>query len=246
MINIICSEFIKLKKSFIIPVVLLGAIVVPAIYFLSDLDMDYDTLSKSISAMSTLANIHIFQMQVLNNIIFSLIGGYVFSREYINKTANVWYSYPASRVKIFIGKVMVIFILIVAIYFINFFASLITIGSSFGLQEVKNIFAIEFKTCLISALLQILIMPVPILIGIISKNIMFPVIYGVVVSIISIPLHVGGTWMQLAPFMIPIVPFYYFFTGDPIDYIAVCLSGGITFIVTITGIIIYLKKCDIN
>ena len=46
--------------------------------------------------------------------------------------------------------------------------------------------------------------------------------------------------------MIPVLPFYHFFRGDPIDYIAVTLSGAIAFLGSITGIIFYLKHCDIN
>ena len=244
--NIICSEFIKLKKSFIIPLVLLGGIVLPVMYFFLALNMDYDTVRRSTSAKDFLRNIHIMQGQFLNNIIFPLIGGYIFSREYANKTADVLYSYPVSRLKIFISKITVIFTLIVGVYFLNFLASLITIGNLLGLDEVRNIFSIEFKTCLISALLQILIIPIPVLMGIVGKNIILPVIYGVIGSVTSMLLMMAEVWMQLSPLMIPVLPFYHFFRGDPIDYIAVTLSGAIAFLGSITGIIFYLKHCDIN
>ncbi len=82
--------------------------------------------------------------------------------------------------------------------------------------------------------------------GIVGKNIILPVIYGVIGSVTSMLLMMAEVWMQLSPLMIPVLPFYHFFRGDPIDYIAVTLSGAIAFLGSITGIIFYLKYCDIN
>ena len=248
MINIICSEFIKLKKSFIIPLVLIGGIFIPTMYFVSYLDMgeEYASIIRYTSSMDIISNIDIMQIQVLDTVLFSLLGGYIFSREHTNKTANVLYSYSASRMKIFIGKAIVVFTLIVLVYFLNLLSSLIMLGVSFGLDEVKNIFSLQFKICLSSALLQILIIPIPMLIGIISKNVILPAIYGVIGSLTSMFMIATGVWMQLSPFIIPVLPFYHFFRGDPIDYIAVTLSGAIAFLGSITGIIFYLKYCDFN
>lgn len=245
--NVICSEFIKLKKSFIIPLVLIGGIFIPVMYFVSYLDMQkYESIIRCTSVMDILGNINIMQIQVLDTVLFSLLGGYIFSREHTNKTANVLYSYSASRMKIFIGKAIVVFTLIVLVYFLNLLSSLITLGVSFGIDEVKNIFSLQFKVCLSSALLQILIIPIPMLIGIISKNVILPVIYGVIGLLTSMSVMMLEVWSQLSPLMIPVLPFYHFFRGDPIDYIAVTLSGAIAFLGSITGIIFYLKHCDIN
>lgn len=244
--NIICSEFIKLKKSFIIPLVVIGGIFLPAMYFGSNLNMDYDTIRRSTSAIDILSNINIMQIQFLNTVLFSLIGGFIFSREYSDKTADVLYSYPISRMKIYIGKAIVVFTLIILVYILNVSSSLITIGTSLGLDEVRKVVFLECKTCIISALLQVLIIPIPMLIGIISKNIIMPVIYGVIGSVTSMFMMMTDVWMQLSPFMIPVLPFYHFFRGDPIDYIAVTLSGGTVFLGSIAGIIFYLRNCDIN
>ena len=244
--NVICSEFIKLKKSFIIPLVLIGGIFLPAMYFCSHLNMDYETIRRSTSATDILSNINIMQIQFLNTVLFSLIGAYIFSREYSNKTADVLYSYSISRIKIFIGKFTVIFALILVVYFFYISCALTTIGASLGWDEAKSIFSLEFKTCLISALLQILILPLPILIGILSKNIVLPVIFGVIGSVTSMFMMMTEVYMQLSPFMIPALPFYHFFRGDPVDYIAVTLSSGIVFLGSIAGIIFYLKNCDID
>lgn len=246
MTNIIYSEFIKLKKSFIIPLVLLGGLAIPSMYFFSYFSVDYVTLRQSTSAKDILSNINIMQIQILDTILFSLIAGYIFSREYTNKTVSTLYSYPISRFKIVICKAIVVFVLVAIVYFLNLSASLITILTTLGMEELKNIFYIEFKTCLISAILQIFILPLSMFIGMVSENLIIPIIYGVIGTVSSMFLMVTDVWMQLSPFMFPVMPFYHLFRGDPIDYIAVSLSGGIVFLGSITSIIVYLKNCDIN
>ena len=246
MTNIIYSEFIKLKKSFIIPLVLLGGLAIPSMYFFSYFSVDYVTLRQSTSAKDILSNINIMQIQILDTILFSLIAGYIFSREYTNKTVSTLYSYPISRFKIVICKAIVVFVLVAIVYFLNLSASLITILTTLGMEELKNIFYIEFKTCLISAILQIFILPLSMFIGMVSENLIIPIIYGVIGTVSSMFLMVTDVWMQLSPFMFPVMPFYHLFRGDPIDYIAVSLSGGIVFLGSITSIIVYFKNCDIN
>ena len=246
MISIICSEVIKLKKSFILLLVFVAGLAIPVIYTFSNLNIDYDILRKSTSAIDILSNINVMQIQFLNTVVFSIIGGYIFSREYSNNTMNVLYSYPISRAKIFIAKAVVVFLLIVLVYALNLLGTLLTIGILFGVDEVKNIFYIQLKPCSISAFTQVIIIPIPMLIGMVSRNIIIAVIYGVMGGVTSMFLLLTEVWMQLSPFMIPVLPFYHFFRGDPIDYVAVILSGGITFFGSITGIIFYLKKCDIN
>lgn len=246
MTNIIYSEFIKLKKSFIIPLVLLGGLAIPSMYFFSYFSVDYVTLRQSTSAKDILSNINIMQIQILDTILFSLIAGYIFSREYTNKTVSTLYSYPISRFKIVICKAIVVFVLVAIVYFLNLSASLITILTTLGMEELKNIFYIEFKTCLISAILQIFILPLSMFIGMVSENLIIPIIYGVIGTVSSMFLMVTDVWMQLSPFMFPVMPFYHLFRGDPIDYIAISLSGGIAFLGAITSIIVYFKNCDIN
>lgn len=246
MTNIIYSEFIKLKKSFIIPLVLLGGLAIPSMYFFSYFSVDYVTLRQSTSAKDILSNINLMQIQILDTILFSLIAGYIFSREYTNKTVSTLYSYPISRFKIVICKAIVVFVLVAIVYFLNLSASLITILTTLGMEELKNIFYIEFKTCLISAILQIFILPLSMFIGMVSENLIIPIIYGVIGTVSSMFLMVTDVWMQLSPFMFPVMPFYHLFRGDPIDYIAISLSGGIAFLGAITSIIVYFKNCDIN
>ena len=246
MVNIICSELIKLKKSFIIPLIIVSAVFIPSVIFISNFGFNYSNVERHLSAIDIVSNIDIFQIQFLNALLFPILAGYMFSKEFTNKTANILYSYPVSRIKIFFCKSIVTYGLIITIYLINFVCILCMTHLTLGFNEVKNIFIIELKIYAISLILQILLMPVSILIGVLSKNILFPAIFGILSAVTSMFMMIAGVYMQLSPIMIPSMPIYYFLNKDPIDFIAVILSGATTFIVSLIADILYLKNCDIN
>lgn len=246
MINIIYSEFLKLKKSYLSIWVLLAGVFIPGMMMVAGItDYGYDITNKNV-CLNTITNINVFQLQFLDTIVFSLVSGYIFSREYTNRTANSLYSYPVSRFKIVSGKFITILGLIMVVYIINFISifavSLILFNGSF----IGEIMYTQLKMTIVSFGIQIILVPIPALLGCMTKNIIFPTIYGVVGAVISMFMSLNAVYIQLCPFLLPSVPFYYFYRGDPIDYIAVVLSGGGTFILTSVLLIFYLRKCDVN
>ena len=123
MINIMYSEFLKLKKSYLSALVLLGGVFIPVMMLVSEIiDNSYEAINKDL-CLNLIANINIFQLQFLNIIMFSIVAGYVFSREYTNRTVNSLYSYPISKFKIVLGKFITILMLIMIVYIINFFST---------------------------------------------------------------------------------------------------------------------------
>ncbi|WP_294370876.1 ABC transporter permease [uncultured Clostridium sp.] len=246
MINIIYSELLKLRKSYLAALILLGGIFIPGMMLAAGIiDNGYEAINKD-SCLNLIANTNIFQLQFLNIIMFSIVAGYVFSREYTNKTLNSLYSYPISKFKIVLGKFITILMLIMIVYTINFFSIFaVIVILSHGLSVI-DIMYVQLKMTVISLGLQVILIPLPALIGCISKNIIFPTVYGVIGAIASMFMSIGGIYMQFCPFSIPALPFYYFYKGDPIDYIAVLLCALGIFIISVSAFIFYLKKYDIN
>lgn len=238
MFNIIYSEFLKLKKSYIIIIALIGAVFIPIVMFI---EMGRDTSIKNY-----IVNIDFFQIQIIYIVIFSLISSYIFSREFTDKTANVLYCYPISRMKVFFGKLITILILILSIYGINFLIRISILYVGWGWEEVKEVLNCEIKTLVYSLLAQLLIIPIPILIGNVSKNIIFPVIYGVIGAISSIFMLLSGIYMQCSPLMIPFLPVCYFYVGDPIDFVLVSAVGVSTFVISMFLCIYHYKNIDIS
>ena len=123
MFNIIYSEFIKLKKSYILIIALFSGVLMPGIQFVADMASHRNELVALTERVGFLEDriVDIDRISVLfvYIIIFCLIAAYVFSREYTDKTANILYAYPISRIKIFFGKLITIYILIVFVYIIQ-------------------------------------------------------------------------------------------------------------------------------
>jgi len=72
-------------------------------------------------------NIELICFQFLYIVFFSLIASYIFSREFTDKTANTLFVYPSSRIKIFIGKLLTLYIMITFMYFIQFISTHLTL-----------------------------------------------------------------------------------------------------------------------
>lgn len=242
--NILYAEFMKLKRSYITPAVLVSAVFIPIVIFIN-LKQPKEILNQDFY-MNTLLNIDMFQIAVFNNIMTALVSGYIFSREYTDKSANVTYSYGYSRFKIDAGKFIVSVILIMLEQIINLAViSLLFIFKGYTIPG--DVFILQCKVVAISSIISIVMMSVPAIIGIWSKNIIAPVIYGVIQSVFSILIgSLGGIYVQIFPMSLPVVPIYYYFVKDPIDYVALITSISLIVIFSISAFIVYIKKSDIN
>ncbi|WP_406542133.1 ABC transporter permease [Clostridium ljungdahlii] len=130
MFNIVYSEFLKLKKSYLVIITLIAAIFVPILECIQALSNNYRGSSETLRNtlfMNYRVNIEVICFQFLYIVFFSLIASYVFSREFTDKTANTLFIYPSSRIKIFIGKLITVYIIIAFAYFIQSISTYLTL-----------------------------------------------------------------------------------------------------------------------
>ncbi len=238
MFNIIYAEFVKLKKSYILVITLMGGLLMPAIQFWGKvIDKEYYTgIPKEVREsflQGYIGNIEIMSFHFTYSIIFSLIAGYIVSREFTDKTTNVLYSYPIDRIKILIGKFIVICILVLLVYIVQFISSYLGIYIVWKELPLAEFIRTDIKINIYSALLQFILLPIPILIASITKNIIFPIVYGVLGALAGMVLLLVMTKnsieAQFCPLALPVLPFYHYNMGDPIDFIIVIGVGVITF-----------------
>lgn len=249
MLNIVYSEFLKLKKAYLLIILFFCAFFIPIIMLITSLSYDYSGISTALRE-SLIKNyrtsIELACFQCLYIILFSLVAAYIFSREFTDKTANIIYSYPASRVKVFIGKLFVLFALIMFTYFIQFIATYLTLYIAWHELPSKTFIITDIKVNIYSALLQLISIPIPILIANITKDIIFPVVYSIIGVISSSFIMLAGIYMQCSPLLLPALPVYYFYKGDPIDYILTISSGIITFGLFLGLCLYHWNNSDIN
>lgn len=249
MFNIIYSEFLKLKRCYIIIAALIAAIFVPVIECIVSLLHDYSGISSALRftyIKDDKVSTEIICFQFLYMVIFALLAGYIFSREFTDGTANTLYTYPMGRIKIFIGKFITLFIIIFFIYVIQFMASYLMLYIAWGKLPLKDFFMTDIKVTAYSMLLQLLLLPIPIFIGSMTKNVIFPIVYGILGAISSVFFMTTGIYMQMSPLMLPALPIYYFYEGDPIDFVLTGRSAVLTFGISIFLCLYHFHKADIN
>lgn len=249
MFSIVYSEFLKLKKSYLLIITLIVSIFIPIIQCIGAVYNKYDGISETLRytlIKNYRGNIEVLCFQFLYVVFFSLIAGYIYSREFTDKTANIIYAYPISRTKIFIGKLLTLYIIIIFIYVIQFAAVYLTIYIAWSELPPKHFIIVDMKVNIYSALLQFLLMPIPILIGNVTKNIIFPVVYGIIGAISSMFVMLTGIYMQCSPLMLPALPMYYFHRGDPIDFVLTTTSAVLTFSISMFLCLYHYNRVDIN
>lgn len=254
MFNIVYSEILKLKKSYLFTTAVITSIFLPAIAFIVSLQNDYSSITSALRytfIKAYRANIEVNCFCFLYTVLFSLIAGYIFSREFADKTDNIIYTYPISRTKIFIGKLITLYIIISFIYVVQFLAMYLSLSIAWHELPSNNFITTDMKVNVYSLLLQFILMPIPILIANITRNIIFPVVYGVLGALscmcaIAIVSVYSAIYMQFSPLMLPILPMYYFHAGDPIDFILTTISAVLTFSIFMFLSIYHYNKMDVN
>lgn len=235
MLNSIYCEFLKLKKSYIWIVILVSGLTMT-----SFLDLIILITKDKRTFESYASNTEMVNLLILYTILFSLITGYVFSREHEEKTSNILYSYPMTRIKIFMAKLITIDILILCVYLIELIS--IYLGYYFLYKKLpESTFIVNhIIQNIYSLIFQYLLIPIPILITNISRNIMAPVVYGIIVDILK-----GTIANEYFPFFAP----YYFVmeTYKPnLTKIMYSAVGSIICFIIFMGISIYqYNKADI-
>lgn len=241
MMNIIYSEFLKLKKSNIMLIVLIGGISMSLLMFtarlVTETHMSFENYAYNIEQINYL---------LLYVVLFSLIPAYVFSREFTEKTANVLYCYPVRRIKIFIAKIFIIYILISLVYVIEVASILLSYYFLNGNFPAGHLIIKDIKANLCSLIFQFLLVPIPILIANISKNIMIPTVFGILSFIISGVFSSYSGYIKYMPLLTPFTSVKYFYLDESINFNYIIISGILCFLFFITISIYEFNKKDID
>ncbi|NOH16112.1 ABC transporter permease [Clostridium cochlearium] len=201
MYNILYSEFLKLKKSPVFLLLIIGAIAEPLLMFFGELFrgdiVEWERYMGNIQAMTFL---------IVGLLLFTLIASYIYVREFTEKVVYTAYSYPASKTKIFICKLITVFACIAFVYVLQFITTLIT-GSIIDHEPLAMDFLIlNVKIYCYSLLFQFTIVPLAIFIASISRNLVVPMGYSVIGSIITIFISGLKEYNLYFPLYYPIMP----------------------------------------
>lgn len=241
LLNLIYCELLKLKKSYIMLLITIGGVFSTILMNLAVLVVSSE---KQRSFESYASNVEQLNFVIFYTILFSLISAYVFSREFADKTSSIVYTYPMSKIKIFIGKLITICILISLVYLVEFVSIYLGYYILYHEHPEFTFVSNHIKFYLYSLFFQFLIIPIPILIGNLSRNIMLPVVYGAVGIVIS-GVHDSFVFGEYLPFSIPFNFIKKLYEPNLIDLNYSVISGICCFVISMFICIYHYNKHDI-
>lgn len=202
MYNAIYCEFLKLKKSYFYIVLALLVSFLPATLFLGWLRQgQYVTWNDYILQVESMT------FMVVNIVMYAMIASHVFSREFSCNTAQTLYSYPISRIKVFISKFIVIIVIIFSMMLLEILLTILG-GMMLPHEELtKEILLGHLKINLYGLIYSYSILPLAIFIALLSRNIIAPIVYGGGVTVINLFILGSGdkSIMDYIPSMYPLV-----------------------------------------
>ena len=147
MLNLVCCEILKLKRSTIVLFSILGVLSTPFMMMVEALQTHFEHPEK----VFTLSNIYdsslLYVMLLMNMMVYVAITAYLFSREYAEKTLKMVLPSPVSRMDFIIGKFLMLYIWTTVLTVLTWAAILLLMliyHGIFGLDGVSLIVAGEW------------------------------------------------------------------------------------------------------
>lgn len=133
MITFIETEFLKLKRSKILFITILGALFVP---FMLDLGIAYQTFQDPATVFYFKDGFEVmkqFLFMLLGVEVFAVVTAYLFGREYNERTLKSILITPISKAKYLCGKFIMLFIWTILLVLVSYFG-MIAFGLVVGLE----------------------------------------------------------------------------------------------------------------
>lgn len=177
-------EIMKLKRSFIVWLIFVVAITAVTLSYISlHLNSVYNYIP--VTWYELLKGNLVYLNLLFASPVFSLVTSYIFVREYHDHVIYQLFSYPVSRVKIIVSKLLVIILFIMVTMLLSFLLTMVL--GSIVIGEYQSTVPIHgfFKIYVYSIFLQLSIVPISMLLSIWKKSIVYPVSITVVGLVIG-------------------------------------------------------------
>ena len=242
MLNIIYSEILKLKKSNCMAMILtasFGMVILmnTAILVTGDKKRTLESYCSNIGLMNSL---------IIFSMFFCMIASYIFIREFNDKTASTIYSYPFPRIKIFFGKLVVVYMIIAVVYLLQSISAYFSYYKLFGTLNRDEVF-LNIKVNFYSMLFQMSSIPMIIFLVNLKKNIILPIGYEILIMIIN-GVHDNRFILQIKynPLIGAQSVFRYFYEEGSLEIRSMAIASLIFFIVSIFTCIYHFCKDDVH
>jgi len=242
--NLIYTELIKMKRSKMFLISLLGALVSPVLTFFMLIGYNNQNPDTILSFKSFFSQTHLFIVFIIGNMLFALITTYIFNREFEEDTLKNLLTIPVGRIKLIISKLVVLFGWI-QIILIFAFISVFILGSIAGFEGINMSMIVNYiQKYIFTGLLLYLLIPSIILITILFKNYVPPLAFSIFVTM-GVVIFGQSKYLAFYPWGIPVL-----MTVDgqsivyPIIYSWLIIGG--LFVISLLINFIHFKNKDLN
>ncbi|CAM4218631.1 bacitracin ABC transporter permease [Bacillus manliponensis] len=245
MVNLLYTELLKLKRSKMFLISIIGAAVAPfMIVFASYVYREADKLPKPVTFYDLFYDTNLYTFLVIGIPLYGVVTAYLFNREYAEDTLKNLLTIPVSRISFIMSKFITLFLWIMMLVFVAWVLTLCfgLLGSFDGLSV--SLLITSFRQFLIGGVLLFILSTPIILITIMLKNYVPTIIFTIVITMINV-MAANSEHRDLFPWsaagdiarseLLPTYPPEY-------SYVLIMATSFIGFVAVIT----YFKKTDIQ
>ena len=240
MFTFIEMEFLKLKRSKIFLLSLLGAVLPPLLMFIAVTSFDE---GQTFEALFT--NVNMYMSAMFAVLIFAIIISYLFGREYNEHTLKTMLTIPVSREKFLASKYIMFLVWIVILTVVTSISTL-AFGFAAGLDGFSlKIFADGFVQLLYANVLLFLSFSPFVFVSLFITNMVPAMIGGAGLALVNLMVY-GQNWAPFVPWVCP----YLIASGEIAEYsTSITVSYGVilaTFVIGLVISYIYFTKTDVS
>ena len=240
MFTFIEMEFLKLKRSKIFLLSLLGAVLPPLLMFIAVTSFDE---GQTFEALFT--NVNMYMSAMFAVLIFAIIISYLFGREYNEHTLKTMLTIPVSREKFLASKYIMFLVWIVILTVVTSISTL-AFGFAAGLDGFSlKIFADGFVQLLYANVLLFLSFSPFVFVSLFITNMVPAMVGGAGLALVNLMVY-GQNWAPFVPWVCP----YLIASGEIAEYTtSITVSYGVilaTFVIGLVISYIYFTKTDVS
>ncbi|MEA4973759.1 hypothetical protein SDC9_95535 [bioreactor metagenome] len=145
--NLVYCEFLKLKRSKMLLISFLGALVTPAMIFADAVKIYFSHTDTVITLEDIFDDCSFYSVILFGVIVYTVIAAYLFSREHTEKTLKTMLTVPVSKNAFMLSKFVMLFIWIMALTLITWagmYALAALYGAFFPLEEFYFSVALKY------------------------------------------------------------------------------------------------------
>ena len=239
MLTFIKMEFLKLKRSNIFLLSLMGAVLPPLLMFIAVFAFDEGSTFDML-----FTNVNMYMSALFAIMLFSIMISYLFGREYNEHTLKTMMTIPISRGKFLISKYVMFLVWILILTVVTSLSSLV-FGFIAGLEGFTlKLFIDSFAQLLFANVLLFLTFSPFVFLSLFITNMVPAMVGGAGLTLVNMLIY-GQTWAPYVPWVCP----YLIASGEIAEYAtSPTVSYGIilvTFLIGLAISYIYFTKTDV-